>query len=150
MPIRMPTFRFLVPLCAAVFASCDYLHQVRRSTVLPPEISPQEVQQAARSHRAVTQIHGWDGELFCVLVSEGDANAGVQCFGSALSVESGWFNRDPAPAVLQRSMELQAELIEILRLRFPELPPMDEWELEWHYLEVQQDRVVEPPEAARS
>lgn len=140
----------MLPLCAAVFASCDHLHRVRRSTVLPPEISPRDVEQAARSHRAVTQIHEWDGELFWVLASEGDANAGVHCFGSALSVESGWFNRDPEPAVLERSMELQAELIDILRLRFPHLPPMDEWEVDWNSLEVQQDRAVETPEAVRS
>jgi hypothetical protein len=116
--------------------------------VLSPDISARALEQTARSHRSVAECHEWDGETFWLMLQEGDANAGLQCRGAVLSVDSAWLNRDPQPAVLQRSLELQAEVIDIMRARFPGVPPMDRWQVEWYHLEAQQADAAGRPQAA--
>lgn len=86
----------------------------------------------------MTDVHRWDGETFWVGLSEGDANAGLQYLAGTLEVGSSWMNRDPEPAVLTRSVQLQAELIHLLREHFAWVPPFDTWAVEWLEMDSQQ------------
>ena len=121
-----------------VLAGCEYAHGVQRTTRLPVDGSPGALEAAVAKHPLVTNVYRWDGESFWVQLSEGDANAGLQCLDGTLEVGSFWFNRDPEPAVLTRSLQLQADLIDLLRERFSWVPTFDRWAVEWLEMEPRQ------------
>jgi hypothetical protein len=136
----------LVPIFAVLsLASCDFLHSVRRTTELPPEVLPTGVQAAVQAHPCVTHVQPWNGEWLSVEFTEGDANVVLLCWHGTLEAQSGWVNRDPEPAVLRRSLAMQAEVIQLLRERFPCLPPMGSWVLSWYHLDAQPEAAGEAP-----
>ncbi len=48
-----------------------------------------------------------------------------------MTIESLWTGHPPAQAVIDQSLLLQAELIRMLRARFPSLPAEAQWSVEW-------------------
>ncbi len=120
----------------------NLLHGVARSAPSPAGFDPAAAEEAACKHPrlSASETRSWNGQELWVVVRDGDARAGLAVAQGQLQVSSGWVNRVPEPSALEQSLRLQRELIELLRARFPALPPTEEWKVHWSHLE--------PPPAA--
>ena len=136
-------------LCVLFLQACsglqgNVLHGVARSAHAPEGFDPAAAEEAVRKHPQLSagETRSWNGQELWVVVRDGDARAGFAVERGELQVSSGWMNRVPEPSALEHSLRLQQELVELLRARFPVLPPADEWKIHWSHLE--------PPPAAAS
>jgi hypothetical protein len=122
-------------LLGATLSACSTLHGVRRCVPLPADWDPRVRQATAERHSLREHARDWDGDCLWVSAKDGDANASIQCWRGELEVCSAWLNRDPEPAVLQRSLELQREFILLLRERFAWIPEPEAWPVEWLHMQ---------------
>jgi hypothetical protein len=132
--------RFALPFAALALASCSVMRGVTRKAELPPEVVPAEIPAAVMAHPSAPYVSPWDGKELWVAFGEGDAQVLLACYGRTLYAESLWLNRVPEPAVLRRSLQMQEEVIQLLRARFPGIPSIENWAIRW-------DGIDAPPEA---
>lgn len=137
--------RFVLPFAALALASCSVMRGVTRKTELPPEVVPAEIPAAVMAHPSGPAVVPWDGRQLSVAFGDEDANLLLRCYGRTLYAESLWLNRVPEPALLRRSLQLQEEVIQLLRARFPGIPPIENWEIRWHGIDAPPQVVAGEP-----
>jgi hypothetical protein len=113
----------------AVLAGCDYLSSVRRTASPPVGFDPVLAVAALADHPQRSARDEVPGEPIVVL-RDGPANAWFAWDARAIEVFSFWASV-PDAAVLDRSLQLQNEIIERLRSRWPTLCAPDAWQAEW-------------------
>ena len=122
-----------ISLAAVVLVGCDYSYSVRRWAKSPDSIDPGVVrevlkQQAGYNHRFDFCCEKW----MRAIINRGDANVHVGIEDGYIDFSSGWVNRLPDVSVLEQSLQMQIDLIRILKERFRDLPNESDYKLEWH------------------
>lgn len=139
---KMYRVALLLPLLA--LASCDTFYGFVRHTEVGPGFDIEAARALVAEHPDCDhQTYAWkDGTVYCY-VRRGEATADVTYEDRHLGIVSLWTGRLPEPGVLDESAGLQAELIDLLRARFPELPPATEWSFDWIGMDAQQAAAVD-------
>lgn len=106
---RLPAATLLLLLPAA---ACNSTYGVYHALALPAAVGPVA-----------------DGVAMSLV--EPSANAAVAFGEGKVTIASVWHDEAPAPAAVERAFVLQLELCETVRRRYPVLPPLREWAVEW-------------------
>jgi hypothetical protein len=120
-----------------LLAACDVFHGVVRQTEVET-FDAAMAQELVRGHVDFDPRagHAWDGETMWCVVQRGEIRAGVGFTAPrSLSVELLWVGRPPEARDLRASLELQSQLIEMLRERFSAVPPESAWSVRWVRME---------------
>ena len=117
-------------------ASCDFVYSVRRTTSVGPTFDAPAAEQWIRQQPgyAPDSSQPWDGEWMAHVIQRGMGWACLELLNGELSVASLRVG-PPAQEELDAWLQLQSELIEALRERFPSLPPASAWQVTNSYLD---------------
>lgn len=138
----------IIPILALlVLTSCDFYRGLIRSTYPGPEFDAAVAQNLASQPPGSVPhfIDKWDGETMGVTIQRGDVYVRVTySVGNPISLRSVYLvtNEELKP-LIHDSLGLQSEIIEVLRQRFPALPPQSEWTITWLSMEAPPDDVTE-------
>jgi hypothetical protein len=127
--------RVAVLLTLPFLAACEYSFGVQRHAALPAGVEFPELESVSVREPGYSAADSRLEDDYC-LVSDGDAHASASFDGRRISVASIWTGRRPSDAVLERSIEIQRELIRRMRLALPALRSEESWEIEWVRMEA--------------
>jgi hypothetical protein len=133
--------QLLLPLLLLA-TGCTQWHGVTRVTSSVPTFDPARIEATVHRHQDwdALQSDAWDGESFAWSLQRGDARALLTYeTGKLLKLESMWPGRQPSATTLSTSLQLQSDLIRLLRSQCPELAPESAWDTRKIELDAEPD-----------
>src|SRR5262245_28883537 len=125
----MRPMRFPAVVAVAALASCSHMRGFRQTAPRPADFDAVAAAAVLVDHPLRVQRESRSGNPE-VLLRDGDAHAWFAFDAHTLEVSSAWISETPTGADLDRSLQLQNEIVARLGARWPAVPAVGAWRVE--------------------